>query len=41
MVSIIASGRMPITDLVRSNDDRATTMRMPLAPIASMVASGW
>ena len=40
VVSIMRSGRMPSTDLVRSNDERDTTMRMPVDITPSTEASG-
>ena len=40
VVSIIRSGRMPSTDLVRSNDERDTRQRMPVDITPSTEASG-
>ena len=39
--SIIRSGSSPSTDLVRSNEERDTTMRMPVDITPSTDDSGW
>ena len=41
VVSIMRSGRSPSTDLVRSNDERETTMRMPVEAAPATDSSGW